>query len=204
MSKHVIEIQASGSAWTQCQPEIQTYLGHKDNWGYLWWSRWYITRVVIWRSRFQIAAAPLCRHVISLGKEFTHIAQVKSACFLNWTDNDYQLRLGSKSLSILLGLASYTWGSQVRHKHYVNQFCLQDVNLVKRYWSICKCRYTIKLADFRLWYFRNIPTWDRYQPGAHRQLGLYWNIPTRDTYQSGIHTNRGYIPTGDTQTTGAI
>ena len=32
-----------------------------------------------------------------LGKKFTHIAQVNSAFYLNWTENEYQLRLGSES-----------------------------------------------------------------------------------------------------------
>jgi len=41
-----------------------------------------------------------------------------------------------------VGLASYTWGSQWRHKRHVRQFCLQVANLVKRCWSICKYRYT--------------------------------------------------------------
>jgi hypothetical protein len=48
----------------------------------------------MWRSQVRIAVAPLRRHVISLGKEFTHIAQVNSAFYLYWTENEYQLKLG--------------------------------------------------------------------------------------------------------------
>ena len=108
-----------------------------------WWPSWYSAELVIWRSQVRVPVAPLCRHVISLGKEFPHIAQVNnSAFYLNWTESEYQLRLGVKVLSALVGLASYTWGSQWRHKRHVRQFCLQVANLVKRCWSICKYRYT--------------------------------------------------------------
>ena len=68
-----------------------------DN-GEAWWPSWYSAEFVIWRSQVRVPVAPLCRHVISLGKEFTHIvAQVNSAFYPIWTENEYQLRLRGQS-----------------------------------------------------------------------------------------------------------
>jgi len=54
-----------------------------------------------------------------LGKEFTRIAQANSAFYRLWMENEYQLRLGVKSYSALVGLASNMWGCQWRHKHHI-------------------------------------------------------------------------------------
>ena len=42
---------------------------------------------LIWRYQVRIPAVQLCRHVISFGN-CNYIAQVKSAVYINWTEND--------------------------------------------------------------------------------------------------------------------
>src|SRR5664279_343689 len=70
------------------------------------------------------------RHVISLASNSLTLLRPTQPS-TDWMENEYQLLLGVKSSSALVGLASNMWGSLWRRKHHIRQYCLQVAKYCK-------------------------------------------------------------------------